>query len=49
MNECEDSSKVCDGNATCSDTQGSYECMCNTGYSGDGLTCTSKFLNEHEM
>ena len=43
INECQNATKIiCDGNATCSDTEGSYECMCNTGYSGDGLTCTSK-------
>ena len=43
INECENATEICDSNATCSDTQGSYECMCNTGYSGDGLSCTSEF------
>ena len=44
INECENATEICDGNATCSDTQGSYECMCNSGYSGDGLSCTSEYI-----
>lgn len=27
----------CDGNATCSDTEGSFYCMCNSGYTGSGV------------
>ena len=30
----------CDDNATCTDTDGSFACTCNIGYSGDGLSCT---------
>ena len=30
---------VCDKNANCSDVDGSFECTCNTGFSGDGITC----------
>ena len=30
---------ACDGNATCADTQGSYECTCIEGFYGNGLTC----------
>jgi len=26
-------------NATCIDTFGSYDCMCNTGFTGNGFTC----------
>ena len=28
-------------NATCTDTEGSYTCGCDDGYSGDGVTCTN--------
>ena len=30
---------VCDENAECLDTQGSFECTCHSGYTGDGDTC----------
>ena len=36
---------LCDENADCSNTIGSYDCSCITGYSGDGFTCTSKILH----
>ena len=33
----------CVENADCTDTEGSYTCMCSSGYTGDGLSsCTSK-------
>ena len=35
-------------NADCSDTEGSYECICSSGYSGDGLVnCESESLQMH--
>ena len=30
----------CDINANCNNTDGSYICMCNEGYSGSGINCT---------
>ena len=45
INECKDpgDSVLCDENAECNDTDGSYECMCRTGYSGDGFNCSGLF------
>ena len=40
--ECNASSPVCDVNAICNNTIGSYRCTCNPGYSGDGRTCKGK-------
>lgn len=36
----------CDSNARCSNTIGSYNCDCNTGFEGDGVGCsgTRRFL-----
>ena len=32
----------CDGNALCTNTEGSYVCRCLSGYQGDGYKCTGK-------
>ena len=41
--ECEDECALgtdnCSDNATCTDTDQSFLCACNDGYSGDGVTC----------
>ena len=37
--ECERELDDCDLNATCINTFGSYDCLCNTGFTGDGFTC----------
>ena len=37
--ECSASPSVCDINANCSNTRGSYYCTCKAGYTGDGKTC----------
>ncbi|CAH3184464.1 unnamed protein product [Porites lobata] len=39
IDECGASSPVCDINANCSNTRGSYICTCRAGYTGDGKTC----------
>ena len=39
IDECSASSPVCDINANCTNTRGSYYCTCNAGYTGDGKTC----------
>ena len=42
IDECKQGTAVCDGNAYCTNTNGSYTCICNSGYSGTGLACSSK-------
>ena len=42
INECERDEDSCHENANCTNTEGSYTCSCNPGYTGDGVTCTSK-------
>ena len=32
----------CDSNATCANNAGSFKCSCNSGYTGNGKTCTGK-------
>ena len=34
--------KPCDENGHCTNTDGSFTCECNTGYSGDGFLCIGK-------
>ena len=40
IDECQ--TNPCHVNANCTDVEGSYECQCKTGFSGDGVICTSK-------
>ena len=42
INECISGSAECHDNATCTNTDGSYECTCDTGFTGDGFNCTSE-------
>ena len=35
----------CSVNGTCADVDGSYDCSCNTGHTGDGFTCDSKYTS----
>ncbi|XP_066271717.1 mucin-22-like [Branchiostoma lanceolatum] len=40
VDECADETDDCSPYASCSNTPGSFSCDCNSGYSGDGVTCT---------
>ena len=42
VDECSTNAHRCDVNAVCNNINGSYNCSCNAGYSGDGKTCTGK-------
>jgi hypothetical protein len=37
---------TCGGNATCLSSIGSYNCLCNRGFSGDGYNCTGNNRSE---
>ena len=40
IDECIEDTHSCDGNASCTNTIGSYNCTCVFGFEGDGLNCT---------
>ena len=40
VDECTNS--TCHGNATCNNTIGSFMCMCDRGFTGDGFNCSGK-------
>ena len=42
INECSASIPVCDVNANCQNTVGSYVCSCKAGFTGDGKTCAGE-------
>ena len=44
IDECATNTDNCDDNALCTDVVGSFECVCNTGFSGDGVSCASESL-----
>ena len=46
VDECSASAPVCDVNADCKNTRGSYRCTCKAGFTGDGKTCTGKKVAE---
>lgn len=41
INECD--TIGCDSNAVCVDTQGSFTCVCNGGFSGNGFSCQGRY------
>ena len=47
VNECEAGTSDCDDNADCENTEGSYNCSCNTGFTGNGTNCRGKKKTDH--
>ena len=43
INECTTDADDCDPNALCIDTDGSFNCTCSSGYTGNGTSCTGKY------
>ena len=41
--ECAEGLDNCSTNATCTDTLGSYTCVCNLGFTGDGRNCSGEY------
>ena len=48
INECTTNAHNCDVKAFCNNTEGSFNCTCSPGYTGNGIKCTGKlsFLME---
>ena len=50
INECNATGAVsCNQKSVCHNTEGSYECICNLGYTGDGVNCTGKTNSSIEI
>jgi hypothetical protein len=39
INECSENTHNCDRNATCTNTEGSFNCPCKNGFRGNGTSC----------
>jgi hypothetical protein len=45
VDECQTGADNCDAeNGICQNTEGSFNCTCDMGYSGDGVNCTSELM-----
>ena len=44
VDECAIGNHSCHDDATCYNTEGSYTCSCNIGYTGNGSFCMRKFI-----
>ena len=47
--ECTDGTHDCDPNAVCTNTDGSFTCTCNSGFTRSGASCTGMvyYLNDN--
>ena len=44
IDECTIDTHNCDENANCADTDGSFQCTCQSGYEGNGTVCQSAMM-----
>ncbi len=44
IDECKEIIDTCHSDAACTNTDGSFTCACNDGYSGDGVSCNGKYF-----
>ena len=42
VNECNNGRHNCDKNAYCLNLDGGFRCICNSGFTGDGVSCHAK-------
>ncbi len=49
INECERNTDTCHVHAMCANTEGSYECMCDIGYEGDGRNCEGTVMCNNKL
>jgi len=49
VDECATNSHSCNENAACSNSVGSYNCTCITGFIGDGFNCSGELIQHAEM
>ena len=47
IDECSANPSLCDVNANCTNSNGSYSCTCKQGFTGDGATCNGKGIVEY--
>jgi len=47
IDECATNNGGCSAEADCSNTEGSFTCTCQSGYTGDGTSCTGMQLKTH--
>ena len=45
IDECSENTHNCSKNARCINRLGDYDCLCEVGYEGDGMTCARKSIN----